>query len=540
MKNLILFTLVLLSFASTGWAKAGENGIATMPKADYLQIILYGQSLGQGWEAARAITTTPVAGNYMLGDCVLMKYNNDKKELNPLIATTWPNGGEQPLVSCVNVFSEMYRNKIDENQKFIAMTAGEGGQTIEQLSKDCTNPAANLYQTTFLRILDNTLQALVSSQSTVACPAILFMQGEWNCAEPSWYEGRGLTPGTNATTKKAEYKTLLLKLKNDMQADIMQKYGQDEKPVFFIYQTSGMYIKNKEMDVPMAQVEFAEENDDVVLLNPHYGLPDYGGGHLSTNGYRWFGELAALSLANTFIEKNDTKPVCPEQYEIKGSTLTISYQVPYPPLVFDTYTTIKMPNYGFTVYTNKSLNTIENIQVVDGTKVEITCRNPLAGNVEIVYAGQRTVGTGNLRDSNPASSYYSYYNDSGDSRKESYTPKDEDGLLLYGQPYPLQNWAIAFYKKIEVLNSGIDLAETNNMQPYPNPAQTWVNLPYYNCNDRSSLSVYNTAGVLIFETKITSSEGHYPFDTAHLAPGIYTCNIVNNNETLTSYKFIIR
>ena len=59
------------------------------------------------------------------------------------------------------------------------------------------------------------------------------------------------------------------------------------------------------MPIVMSQIELAEENSDVVLLNPHYAMPDYDGGHLSTNGYRWYGELMSKSLIDDDDKKDD-------------------------------------------------------------------------------------------------------------------------------------------------------------------------------------------------------------------------------------------
>lgn len=119
MRNLrlpiILFFSITLQFS---FSQSLEN-------TDYVQILIYGQSLGMGWEAPRAITTDPIDGNYMLGDSPLVMYNNQQTVLTPLVATVWKNGGEQPIVSCVNVFSDLYRKNVNANTKFIAMTEGD-------------------------------------------------------------------------------------------------------------------------------------------------------------------------------------------------------------------------------------------------------------------------------------------------------------------------------------------------------------------------------------------------------------------------------
>ncbi len=434
--------LILLSFLLI------SNGFSInlkLENTDYIQVILYGQSLGLGWECPRAITTDAINGNYMVGSNVITLYNDGTTVLNPLVATKWKSGAEQPIVSCVNRFADAYRNALDANKMFIAMTAGEGGQTIERLSKECTN--SGFYTSTFIKTLDNTVTAI--SEKTVSCPAILYMQGEYN-ATVGGAAGKGMTPGTNGTTSKTVYKQLLLQLKNNMQSDIIAKYGQTEKPLFFIYQTSGKYITSKDMPIVMAQIEFAEENADVVLMNPHYALPDYTGGHLSTNGYRWYGEYMAKSLIDELVLQKKYKTLHSNKFDISGNKITISYDVPVAPLVFDTWTTAMETNYGFALYKDGVAQTISKVEIINNSQVEITCNSALIGTIEIVYAGNTTNGTGNLRDSDGALSKYTYFDDSADSKQATYLPLAQDGSSMYGKRYGLQNWSDMFYQSISV------------------------------------------------------------------------------------------
>ena len=435
--------------------KSTESERKIADSGEYQQIIIYGQSLAMGWQAPQAITTTSIADNFMLGSSPIMLYNNQSPTLNPLVATRWQNGGEQPIVSCVNVFAEKYRSTVNSATKFIGMTAGEGGRTIERLSKECTNNG--YYNSTFIKILDNTLIALEGSNSTIKCPAIVYMQGEYNYST-SGASGQGLTPGTNGTTNKNEYKQLLLTLKNNMQSDIMAKYGQTEKPLFFIYQTSGGYVANKEMSISMAQFEFAQENEDVVLLNPHYALPDYTGGHLSTNGYRWYGEIIGNILNKVLIEKQAYKPIFPEKFVFDKNTITIDFHVPFPPLEIDTYTTPEVNTYGFSVKKiGQSTNLISKVEILDGNKVKISCIEDLTGIVEINYGGPDIKGTGNLCDSYTSNSMYTYFDDSNASLKETYTPKDILLNNLYGKKYPLKNWCVGFYYQLDVDSNSTEL-----------------------------------------------------------------------------------
>ncbi|MDR2626485.1 MAG: T9SS type A sorting domain-containing protein [Dysgonamonadaceae bacterium] len=468
----------LLCFIALSWLGMGVEA------ADYLQILVYGQSLSQGWEAPEAITTTPVEGNYMLGNSPLMRYNSGEAVLSPLVATKWDSGGEQPVAGCVNAFSTLYREQVDAHMKFIGMTGGEGGLTIERLSKECTN--SGYYESTFIRILDNTLEALRNSNSTVVCPAIIYMQGESNCNNFSYYRDQGMTPGTHGTTDKEEYKGLLLQLKNNMQADIMSKYGQEEKPLFFIYQTSGKYIQMNEMNIAMAQYEFAGENEDVIMLNPHYAMPDYNGGHLSTNGYRWYGEIMGKILYDVLVEKKPYEPLQPQAFSIEDNAITIDYSVPSPPLVLDTWTTPLVSNYGFCVYKNGMYTNIVNkVEVKDDTKLVLTCSSRLTGKIEIIYAGKSTSGSGNLCDSYHFPSMYSYCDDSSASAKESYTSTDREGNKLYGKNYPLQNWSVGFYHKINIESGGRSLE----------------NIIFRKTDPNSLIQVYDVNGRFITESK---------------------------------------
>jgi hypothetical protein len=414
---------------------------------EYVQILVYGQSLGMGWQAPRAITTTPVAGNYMLGDSPIMMYNNNQAVLNPLVATLWSKGGEQPIVSCVNVFADMYRKNVNANAQFIAMTGGQGGRTIELLSKECTNGSQDLYKKSFLRILDNTLASLPIGKK-VSCPAIIYMQGEHNSGAIPQASG-GLLPGTDGTIDKLTYKQLLLQLKNNMQADIMRKYGQSTKPLFFIYQTSGTLIASKEMPIVMAQFEFAQENEDVVMVNPHYASPSYYGVHLSPNGTRMFGEKTGRVLYDCLVNGKRYETVHPTHFSVSGKVLTITYAVQFPPLVLDTWTATIAKNYGFAIYKDNEEVSIKNVKVENGNQIVISCSTDLkVGSMEVVYAGNTTRGAGNVCDSYSVPSMYTYYDDTADALKERYTPKDKSGDKLYGKNYPLQNWSTSFYQKI--------------------------------------------------------------------------------------------
>jgi len=426
---------------------------------DYSHLILYGQSLSMGWQSPQIITPTALSGNYMVGTLPLIyDSNSSPTSLNPLIAVKWSQGGEEPIVGLTNEFSYLYRNYTGKNQLFIGSNAGEGGTSIERLSKESIN-GINYYSTKFLKLLNSTKSIVNRLNKTVSCPAIIFMQGESNYINT---EGSGLTGNTDATTEKDKYKQYLSTLKNNMQADIMNIYQQTRKPLFFIYEVAGRCIYRLDMSINMAQVEFAQENDDVFLLNPTYFTPDYNGVHLSTNGSRWYGEMIAKSLYNVFVNKIDFTPVFPHTFEINNNSIKIGFYVQQLPLVFDHNIKETIANEGFEVRMNGQNVPISDI-AIEGNYVIITCSKKLVETIEIVYAGINTSGSGNLRDSDSYTSIYTYYNDSSATLIENYTPVNSYGNKIYNEPYPMYNWCSNFYKKMIIpIISDLDVIQNKS------------------------------------------------------------------------------
>ncbi|QQV08802.1 sialate O-acetylesterase family protein [Acinetobacter johnsonii] len=295
---------------------------------DYSHLITYGQSLSTGNEADRAITTTAVARTYMIGDRVWIdKGNNGANVLNPLVASLYGQNGEAPIVSASQVFRKLLDKYHPNNSvDLIGTSCGYGGRSIEQLSKENTN-GANHYAQNFITALNRAKSIADANSKTISCPAIIWMQGEYNYVALT---GGGLTVGSDATSDKETYKSLLMTLKNNMQADVMSIYGQTKKPLFFMYQVAGGYINLDNMPINMAMIEFEAENDDVIFMNPTYPVPDHGGGHLSANGYRWYGEYIAKQLSASLLQHKSSVVTQMRDVKVYGEKILIECQVPNP------------------------------------------------------------------------------------------------------------------------------------------------------------------------------------------------------------------
>ncbi|MFX5415121.1 sialate O-acetylesterase [Acinetobacter baumannii] len=406
-------------------------------------LIFYGQSLSMGWEADRALTTTVIPGTFMIGDRVWINQgNNGASVLTPLVASKSTSCGESPAVAATQVFRCFLDKYVPHNNvELIATNCGEGGKSIERLSKESTN-GVNYYNTLFMTTINRAKAIADAVSKTISCPAIIWMQGEYNYTNLT---GEGLNSGQNATNNKDQYKQYLLTLKNNMQADIMSVYGQTKIPIFFMYQVGGGYINLDTMTINEAMTEFESENDDVVFMNPTYQVPDYNGGHLSSNGYRWYGEYIAKQLKTTLLEHKSSDVVQMRNVKvIDRNKILIECQVNHPPLVVDTYTTQARTSNGFKVADSSGEISVIAFKILNGSAILLTLSREIGANAFITYAGKDRSGSGNIRDSHRYASKFTYVSDTG-FVSPTYTPLDKNGVVLDGKKLPLKNWLVAFY-----------------------------------------------------------------------------------------------
>jgi hypothetical protein len=260
------------------------------------------------------------------------------------------------------------------------------------------------------------------------------------------------------TANKNEYKTLFVSLKDNLLSDVTAKYEQEKAPVFYTYQVGAQYSKGTSLEIGMAQLEAANENEDIVMVGPVYPMSDVGD-HLDANGYRWYGEMIGKVIYKTQVLGEKFSPLQPARISrVAGNPkqIKIKYSVPKPPLVLDTNTLLQMPDYGFNLYVNDSKQTITGIQIEGGHTVVITSGVDLTGKVTITYAGTDATlsgyslrGHGNLRDSDDYGAFFNYEQKTWVGRATSSGhPKDENGDIIYGKPYPLYNFSVAFYYEL--------------------------------------------------------------------------------------------
>lgn len=487
LKVLILLLTIHLNVTAGKNADQTKNGYAgakhhikgnahfQLPCNDINQMIIYGQSLSTGQQTAPAISVTNYAGNLMLGDQVWSNFSNNLDSptliFNPLIAKPILSSRktndeiladvsinsdnqvncEPPIIGFTNAvkyYIDQYSMDFPE-RKFAATSSGEGGRSIELLSKNCPNNNGKLYNH-YLKMIGKANEAAVRMKKSINCSAILWMQGEYNYTKSS---NQGWESNTPATKDKQAYKNYFTNLISDMTGDVMNVYHQSKAPVFITYQCGAQYTREFDVSVGMAQLEAANSDPRVVLASPVYPVCDRGG-HLCPNGSRWFGEMMAKVYFKTVIKGEKWKPLQPAKI-IKGKNyIDIDFYVPEPPLRLDTLTLEKANNYGFQVRDAGQIQLINKVSLISAKKIRLALNNDLSsGNIEVLYAGPTTKGNGNVCDSDDFQSFAVYQDliapgntEAEKTRfKPKYEPRDKDGGIIYNQHYPMQNFCCAFY-----------------------------------------------------------------------------------------------
>ena len=446
---------------SQGVAAAALEGVQ-LPAAEWNTVVAYGQSLAEGQETWPSLSREAVPGTFMLGDNVdCVSVANVYKTigaavLNPLVARTNDGSanlteaeeaalapgsnhhGEPPVIGMTRQLKIALNRATlsDSGRNLVALSAGVGGKTIEQLSKTNTQDTVNRYG-----ILTDGLgkvQALTGA-GTHVMTALLWIQGGYNYANfgGSW-DG-------------ASYAALMQQLFDDIAADARALTGQALPPLFLTAQTSGQGSADVDSSgtpgrhVSQAQLEVALSRADTVMVGPTYAVTDKGA-HLDSNGARWFGHMAAKVARRVLIDRQGWQPLRPIEITRDRAVIHVHFHVPVPPLRFDTpyveTTAMDYDDKGFKVTSADAQTTYEitAVEIVGQTIIRITLATEPPADALLWY-GDKTDhdGGGCVFDSDPglATDTYEYVPERG-----MYAGAEIAALI--GKPYPLANPSIVF------------------------------------------------------------------------------------------------
>lgn len=229
-------------------------------------------------------------------------------------------------------------------------------------------------------------------------PAVCWMQGESDIVEYPSYD----------------YKEYFHKMYNDLNTDIKAITQQKEDIRIINYQTStitkGLRYKLNNYDgtearIPTAQMELIRDDTLIWASGPTYPYDFVNESlHIDAEGQRSIGLLAAKSALSILRKEKRNIGLVPLSYEVNGNDIRIRYNVPYPPLCFDTIHVRKADNYGFNVIRQDGTDIISNIRI-DDNSILINCTEFPKGaklrygvNGEFLKGGRTNGSRGNLRD----------------------------------------------------------------------------------------------------------------------------------------------
>ena len=294
-------------------------------KTDLTHIICYGQSFSVGADAPYYSDPT-VDGVYIFGNITNSTNGTELSELNDSVKN------QHPIISAGNAFAKLLTDA-GISTDIVLGSYGSGGKTIAQLMsakrqaeiKKEDGYTYDILSSGRYEVFQSSVSALSQyaqkSQQSISCPAIVYLQGETdqNTDAQLGYPENTVRAGYGAGGDKEKYKEYMLRLKEDMQQEIMEQYGQTEKPLFLIYQVSGTYTRTDYSSINMAQLEFAQENSDVILVQTPYFTSHYTSSHhLTQNGYRWLGEYIGRSLYTALVEQKKYSPILPTNFTVES------------------------------------------------------------------------------------------------------------------------------------------------------------------------------------------------------------------------------
>lgn len=367
-------------------------------------VLSYGQSLSVGADGTPPISTTQRFDNLRFAGGVRSQDSGTPyTSLVPLIETEVSTTGETPITGATDMIKELIAAEdgltyTEHAFQLLGSAPGAGGTAIAGLSSGTTP---------FNRFVADVQNGYTLAQAAGKS----FKVGGffWTQAESDYI---GNTP-------KATYKTALVTLRNDLEAQVQSITGQSEPLACISYQVQAHatygYPGNPYLAV--AQLEVAKEN-------PHHyvACPLYWSGqsiHQSAQNYKRLGAYYGLAYKRIVIDGEDWKPVMPVQIDRQGTIILARFNVPKGPLVLDTAFRPMQADYGFSVVdSGGAAVTISSVTLVGPDTVKIVTATAATGG-RLRYG---MVNGGNLRDSQGDTIIF-------------------DGN---GQNFPLHNWCVIF------------------------------------------------------------------------------------------------
>lgn len=289
--------------------------------------------------------------------------------------------------------AEILAQELSEDSVICIFPGGLGMRTIQELMKN-TNP--------YKKFIKEITCAYNKSQERgwdFYVPAVCWMQGESDIVEYPDYD----------------YKEYFHRLYNDLNTDIKNVTHQKDDIRIISYQTStvtkGLRYKPNDYDAteprtPTAQMELIRDDSLIWASGPTYPYDFVNESlHIDADGQQSIGVLAAKSVLGILRNGKRNVGLLPLSFEVDSNDIRIFFNVPVPPLCFDTINVNKIDNYGFNVIRQDGKDLISNV-CLDQNSVVIHCSESPIGcklrygiNGEFLKGGRKSGPRGNLHDS---------------------------------------------------------------------------------------------------------------------------------------------
>lgn len=361
-----------------------------------LCIPVYGQSLALGEEAER-ITDFDSLAVYANGRIVTENLNHDfgyfdnddmKQFVKKMV-----HYQKRSFELSIYAMAQQLADNTGNDTIICIFPGGRGATALANLSK-----GSSPYEK-FMKDIETAYTKATTYGWDFLIPAICWMQGESDIVD---------YPDTN-------YQLLLTQIWSDMNADILQITQQQDSIPFICYQANSLSRAPRfkadsytctETAVPQAFVNLLHDSSHFWASGPTYPYPCVGEKiHIDATGQQSIGNLAARSALGIIKGEKRFQGLIPTIAAVDNNEITIHFNIPAPPLTFDTLQVRKANNYGFSVI-NMSNQNIATSAVIEKNTVRIYCSEP-ANNCKVRYAvngdymksGNQHGPRGNLRDS---------------------------------------------------------------------------------------------------------------------------------------------
>ena len=481
-----------------------------MPIFDYNIVIGYGQSLAYGNSVfGSAFSCYKNCVELKSGDFVIKtftpegEYNIGRIPPSDIAANSlaYVLGGYSPdkKVVCVN------KSKGDKSiaQLMDGNRYGNGGSATSVFDFSGIDYSANNWYQSMITALNSCRTKAVAEGKTIGVVAFIFAQGEND-------ETTTRTGDYNCNGDGGEWKKRVKQLKADIFADINTIFGQERNPAFLIGNLSDKWAVYG--NIWNAINELPNEDKDIILCSPKYAMPNLGvkegtslfDGHLSANGYVWWGEYIGNNLVDLFFHHSMPNIMrISKAIKVGNKEVIVSFGATKLPVQIDTYTTQEMKGYGFSILDSEGVNIGElGVTLYSNGTISLICENDIPEGAVLCYGMTEAVShshmpcAGNIKDSAEGISYFNYmhdlpWHDASGTWNLDFVPKDIDGNSLEGKKYPMNNWLCP--EKVPIVG-----AEA------PKPKE-WIEIPLtFNNDDVNDFKAYFTANTGIVKSYHTN------------------------------------